>query len=167
MLTIVEDLLLESPSVWIHLHSFKWQAPLLVFQDKSELQQAFNSSIQRIIRVLKNFHPPNLREVTVDFNFSSFRKLIVKLLHSIFINTKLCATLDKILITFPQPTISFSLWPAWRFAVPLPSHHASTNLSHRHRLWISLFGRFFRALQQRQALSIVEADFCEQTLLFC
>ena len=96
------------------------------------------SDIQHIIDVLKCFHSdaPKLREVALHCFHMTIGDIVPQILS---LTTKLCAELEKILITFPTPTISFS-----------SETRQAVLGDHRYHFWMGLLGSFFPILAERQ-----------------
>ena len=136
---IDEKLLLGSPSDWVQLSSLTWEMPSTV------RFHGFKNWIQDSVKVLKNFRPSILQEVTVVFPFSRFRELVIEQLPSI---SKLCAELEETLVTFPQPAISF----CHRFSYALNPR--------RYHSWMRMIELFFPRLAERHALGI-DAEYCK------
>ena len=136
---VVKEIVLASPSDWVRLTSFIW---------KPGSEHDLNLQLERAINVLRNLHPPKLQEVTVVIGFHSFRSLF---LHDLLARSALglCAELENTLITFPQPTISFSTGPK-----PINSHR------HHSSRWVPMLERFFPRLAGRCALGI-DTEYCE------
>ncbi|KAI1789242.1 WD40 repeat-like protein [Ganoderma leucocontextum] len=127
-------LLESSPLHWVHLGSFTWHMPLEYSPDPS-----FKSSINHFINIFKDFRPQKLREVTVDICFGPFADLVAtRLLHSA--SSELRAELETTLLTFPQPTLSFS-----------PSYLLNVR---RHHSWRETLEKSFPMLARRHALII-------------
>ena len=103
----------------------------------AEQPDKYKTEIQRLIGILEHFHSdaPNLREVALDCLHSNIKELFVEALSPA---AELCAGLEKTLIMFPTPTISFSI---------------KASLSdHRYWLWTGVLRRFFPGLAERRAL---------------
>ncbi|KAI1791026.1 WD40-repeat-containing domain protein [Ganoderma leucocontextum] len=129
-----ETLLLKSsPSEWVHLGSLTWQMSPLDYRTHS-----LWPSTNRFITLFKDFRPRKLREVTVDIHFRSFSHLLGTLLPSV--SSELRAKLETTLLTFPQPTLSFSSLK------PLNVR--------RYHCWKETLGKFFPTLARRHALTI-------------
>ncbi|KAI1791035.1 WD40-repeat-containing domain protein [Ganoderma leucocontextum] len=133
---LVNLLLKSSPSEWVHLGSFVWQIPLDQTIDPLSF---FKSSINRFITGFEESRPPKLREVTVVIHFRSFRDLFGTLLPSAS-SEKVRAELETTLLTFPQPTLSFS-----------PQHPLNVRRDHS---WREELGKFFPTLARRHALTL-------------
>ena len=84
-----------------------------------------------------------LPHFTVVFTINWFQALLFEDLPS---SPELCAELEKILMAFPQPALSF------------PSKHPIG--SHRRHSWMRMLEKFFPALAERGALTI-NAEYCK------
>ena len=119
-----------SSSKWLQLTSATWE---IVFF--AEQPDKYKTEIQRLIGILEHFHldAPNLREVALDCLHSNIKELFLEALSPA---AELCAGLEKTLIMFPTPTISFSVIKG----------------SHRYHFWTGVLRRFFPGLAERRAL---------------
>ena len=106
---------------------------------------AYNLKIRRLIGILKHFHSdaPNLREIALNCFYFTIDNLLARVLSP---TAKLCAELDKTLIMFPIPTISFS-----------NKHILLSN--RRDHLWMGVLRSFFPMLAERRALKL-DAGLC-------
>ena len=125
---------------WVQLTSVTWNVTL------SNLKYTLSDwiTLGHIISVLKRFRPPNLRNVAVVFQFSSFGDFLSFASQDYASN--MCAELDDVLVTIPQPAISFSS------RLPITSLH--------HRSWMDTLEGFFPALAEHGVLKIV-AKYCK------
>ena len=137
---VIELFETPSSSKWLQLTSVTWNASFISIPWQSADEH--KSRIQHLIGILKDFHPPKLREVTVKLAHYDNCGHVAGVLHP---NAKLCAELEKILITFPTPTILF------------PSEVVLSD--HRYHFWMGVLRRFFPILVERRAL-ILNAKIC-------
>lgn len=113
---IAINTLLSSPSDWSQLTSITLKENL----DSYVIEEL--KDIHQIVMHLENFRPPKLREVTVALKvLQPFGTLLMESLPE---SLEQCAGLEKILITFPKPTLSFSFRP-----------HVN---GHRRNLWMPI-----------------------------
>ena len=142
---VVNELLkTPSSSKWLQLTSVTWK---MNFEYQSPRPDEYESEIQRLIGILKHFRSdaPNLRKVALDCVYLHIEDLVDKALSP---TAKLCAELEKILIMFPTPTISFSS----------ESRQAVLG-DHRYHFWMGILRRFFPILAERRALKL-DAELC-------
>ena len=136
--TIAEKSLLASPSDWVQLTSL-----ILRLSNVDTDVDKNKNIIEHSTDILRNFRPPQLREVTVVFSVSSFQRFFTKFLSPI---PGSYADLDKALMALPQPTLSVS-------------HYRPVNTP-RYHSWMGMLERQFPALAKRGALKI-NAEYCE------
>ena len=104
---------------------------------------AYNLKIRRLIGILKHFHSdaPNLREIALNCFYFTIDNLLARVLSP---TAKLWAKLEKTLIIFLTPTISFSS----------SSDRHSVLGNRRYPFWMGLLRTFFPVLAERGALKL-------------
>ena len=138
-----------SSSKWLQLTSVTWKIDF-EYEPSGSDDSEYGPNIQHLISILKHFHSdaPKLREIALHCFDLSINDLVTDVLSP---NTKLCAELEKILIVFPTPTISFSS----------NDRNGIVFGDHRYHFWMGLLRSFFPILAERGALKLdSDAELC-------
>ena len=104
-------------------------------------QDIFGTRMRCLIDILEHFHSdaPKLREVALHYFCSDIDDLVAQVSSP---TAKLHAELEKTLIMFPTPTISFSLFKPGSLS------------DRRYHFWTGVLRRFFPGLAERRALKL-------------
>lgn len=133
------DTSITSSLGWAQLTSITLK--LNLFSSFDLKADTYKPHFQRNIEILKAFSClQNLQEVTLALLFNDHRGLLIVVLPPL---TEVCPELEKALIMFPSPMLSFS----YLYENDISNHR-------RCHSWLHIIGKFFPVLAERGALKL-------------